>query len=123
MMPVLLLLILCFPSVLLGKENMFAPPPVVVKKPRMERVILHTNNPLQKFRLDAYRITGVVVAEGFKKAIVVAPDRKTYLVKVGDYLGNRGERIVDIEPDRIVLVLKGKRIEIRISKKKGEGGI
>ena len=116
-MKTLVLLLLLF-SVSWAKENLFAPPDVVIKKPAEEKKVL-SNNPLQKYSLYAYKITGIVYSNGFRKAIVVTPDKKTFFVGVGDYLGNRGEVIVGIEPDKILLRLGDKLIVRSIEQKKG----
>ena len=92
-----------------GKRNIFAPPAVVVKKPKL-KVIVASKNPLQRYRLEAYRLTGIVVSTTKKEAVIVAPDGKTYFVKEGDYLGNMGEKIVAIERNALVLVRGDKRI-------------
>jgi Tfp pilus assembly protein PilP len=103
-------------GVAFAKNNIFAPPPVVVKKPE-ENVIVNTNNPLQRYRLEAYQLKGIVVTNGWRKAVVVSPDKRTFFVQVGDYLGNRGERIVDIRPDAIVLKRGKETITIALKKK------
>ncbi len=100
-----------------AKKNIFAPPAVVIKKPEQEKIV--SNNPLQWYSLDAYRLTGIIVSEGLKMAMVVSPDHRTYIVKPGDYLGNRGERIVDITKNAIILKFRDKTI-IKPIKVKGE---
>ncbi len=100
-------LILAFP--VYGKKNIFAPPAIVVKKPKL-KLIVASKNPLQRYRLEAYKLTGIVVSATKKEAVIVAPDGKTYFVKEGDYLGNMGERIVAIERNALILVRGDKRI-------------
>ncbi len=102
----------------LGKANIFAPPPIVIKKPEKKVKVVVSNNPLQKYNLEAYRITGILYSGTVKKAMVVAPDRKTYFVKVGDFLGNRGERIIDINEKGLVLLRGKKMLLLPLPKKK-----
>ncbi len=99
-----------------AKKNIFAAPPVVVKK--VEKKVV-SSNPLQRYALEAYKVTGIVVVEGgWKKAIVITPDKKTFFIGVGDYLGNRGERVIDIRNDALILKREGKIIVFPIKEKK-----
>ncbi|BAT70952.1 hypothetical protein TST_0142 [Thermosulfidibacter takaii ABI70S6] len=113
---VVILLVFFGVSIVYAKSNIFAPPPVVVKKPE-ENIMVNTNNPLQRYRLEAYQLKGIVVTNGWRKAVIVTPDKRTFFVQVGDYLGNRGEKIVDIRPDAIVLKRGDKVIVIPLKKK------
>lgn len=60
--------------------------------------------PLQRFSLDEIKLVGVLwTPAGKATALVEDPQNKGYMVSVGAYLGDRGGKIVRIQPDRVVI--------------------
>lgn len=72
--------------------------------------------PLEKFELGQFRLTAMLLVKGSPRAMVKAPDGKSYIVKPGDKIGKLDGEIVKIEtkvvdqasravisPDRIVI--------------------
>ena len=52
--------------------------------------------PLQRFELGQYRLLAVIVGKGEPRAMVQAPDGKTYILKEGLKIGKNGGVIIDI---------------------------
>lgn len=59
--------------------------------------------PLQRFELSQYRLTAVLVGIDEPRAVVSAPDKKTYILKEGMKIGKNGGVIIEIT-DQVVLV-------------------
>ena len=102
----------------IGKRDPFEPliekfkPPGT--KPEKEK------GPLEKFDLGQFRLTAMMLVKGTPRAMVKAPDGKSYIVKPGDKIGKLDGEIVKIEtkvidpktravvsPDRIVIKENG----------------
>ena len=67
--------------------------------------------PLEKFELSQYRLIALMVVKGVPRAMVKAPDGKSYTVKVGEYIGLNGGRVKNIETKVIDVDANGMRVE------------
>ena len=79
----------------------------VVKKTRPEKV----KGPLEKFELKQFRLIAIMVVQGTPRAMVKAPDGKSYMVKVDDYIGINGGIVKDIQTKVVDIDGSGMRIE------------
>ncbi|SDL45326.1 type IV pilus assembly protein PilP [Geoalkalibacter ferrihydriticus] len=59
--------------------------------------------PLQQFDLGQLRLIGAIVGMDNPRAMVLAPDGKTYIVRVGTRIGKNNGAVVSIEQNRIVV--------------------
>jgi type IV pilus assembly protein PilP len=59
--------------------------------------------PLQRFDLGQLRLIGVIVGKGEPRAMVVAPDGKSYILKKGVKVGRNDGKIVDITAEAILV--------------------
>lgn len=59
---------------------------------------------LEAFPLDALRMVGTIGAGADLMALILAPDRVTHRIRVGNYLGQSEGRVVQVRPDRVELV-------------------
>lgn len=67
--------------------------------------------PLERFELRQLRLVAVMVVQGAPRAMVAAPDGKSYTVKIDDYLGLNGGRVKDIQTRRVDVDENGMRVE------------
>jgi len=67
--------------------------------------------PLEKFELSQYREVALMVVKGVPRAMVKAPDGKSYTVKVGEYIGLNGGVVKNIETKVVDVDANGMRIE------------
>ena len=67
--------------------------------------------PLEKFELSQYRLVALMVVKGVPRAMVKAPNGKSYTVKVGEYIGLNGGIVKNIETKVIDVDVNGMRIE------------
>ena len=79
----------------------------VVKKTRPEKV----KGPLEKFELKQFRLIAIMIVKGTPRAMVKAPDGKSYMVKVHDYIGMNGGVVKDIQTKVVDIDQSGMRIE------------
>ena len=59
--------------------------------------------PLQKFSLDQLRVIGVIIGKGEPRAMVIAPDNKSFILKKGTKVGRNNGTVVAITTDTIMV--------------------
>ncbi|MDO3376766.1 pilus assembly protein PilP [Geoalkalibacter halelectricus] len=59
--------------------------------------------PLQQYDLTQLRLIGAIVGTDNPRAMVLAPDGKTYIVRVGTKIGKNNGSVVRVEQNRIVV--------------------
>jgi len=67
--------------------------------------------PLEKFELSQYRLIALMVVKGIPRAMVKAPDGKSYTVKVGEYIGMNDGLVRRIETKVVAVDEYGMRVE------------
>ena len=60
--------------------------------------------PLEAFPLDSLDMVGTLGRGGAQVALMMAPDKVTYRVRPGDYIGQSDGRVTAVHEDRIELV-------------------
>jgi len=81
-----------------GRRDPFAPLTMVKKTVGQQETPM---TPLQKFDLGQLRLIGVIVGKGEPRAMVVAPDGKSYVLKKGIKVGRNDGTVVDISPEEV----------------------
>ncbi len=89
---------------LLHKEPVIAE---IIKKTRPDEI----KGPLEKFELKQFRLMAILVVNGSPRAMVAAPDGKSYTVKVNDYIGLNGGVVKNIQTKIIGHDETGMRVE------------
>jgi type IV pilus assembly protein PilP len=82
--------------VLEGRRDPFVP---TVGK----RVSSFAENPLESFDLLQFKLKGLIIGLGEPKAVVVAPDGKSYIISKGMRIGKSNGVIRDINRERILV--------------------
>jgi type IV pilus assembly protein PilP len=59
--------------------------------------------PLQKYDLGQFRLIGVIVGKGEPRAMVVAPDGKSFILKKGIKIGKNDGSVIDITTDSVLV--------------------
>lgn len=67
--------------------------------------------PLEKFELNQFRLMAIMVIKGDPRAMVKAPDGKSYTVKVNDYIGMNDGKVKRIETKIVEVDSNGMRVE------------
>jgi Tfp pilus assembly protein PilP len=76
------------------------PPDVLRPKPRLPERPL---GPLERFDLSALKLVGIVWGELGRKALIKAPDGKSYFATLETYMGKYSGKVIAIENDRLVI--------------------
>lgn len=76
------------------------PPDVLRPRPRSPERPL---GPLERFDLSALKLVGVVWGELGRKALIKAPDGKSYFATLETYMGKYSGKVIAIENDRLVI--------------------
>ncbi|MBE0577410.1 MAG: pilus assembly protein PilP [Desulfuromonadales bacterium] len=61
------------------------------------------DTPLQSYDLDQFRLVGVIVGKGASKAMVIAPDGKSYVLAKGVKIGKNNGVVVGINSEVILV--------------------
>ena len=77
-------------------------------------------SPLVMANPQSYMITGVIVSNSVKAAMIRTDFRENYVVRVGDRLGNQGGVISDIDMEGIVLKQPNGKIRIYVQSQSGQ---
>ncbi|MCW8892041.1 MAG: pilus assembly protein PilP, partial [Deltaproteobacteria bacterium] len=97
----------------MGRRDPFKPlvekKDIIVKKvnARPEKI----KGPLEKFELNQFRLMAIMIVKGAPRAMVRAPDGKSYTVKVNDYIGMNDGQVKNIETKVSEVDANGMRIE------------
>lgn len=84
-----------------GRRDPFVPLSRI-KKP-LESVSDEPETPLQSYDIVQFRLVGVIVGRGEPKAMVVAPDSKSYVLAKGVKIGKNNGVVVDITNQSIFI--------------------
>ena len=76
------------------------PPDELRPKPRQPERPL---GPLERFDLSALKLVGIVWGELGRKALIKAPDGKSYFATLETYMGKYSGKVIAIENDRLVI--------------------
>jgi type IV pilus assembly protein PilP len=68
-----------------------------------KRVASFSDNPLESFDLLQFQLKGLIIGMGEPKAVVIAPDGKSYILKKGLRIGKSKGVIRDINRERILV--------------------
>jgi Tfp pilus assembly protein PilP len=92
-----------------GRRDPFAP---LIKQLRRGKVRSKKDKgPLEKYELGQFRLMALLIIEGTPRAMVKAPDGKSYTVKPGDLIGPNGGIVKRIETKIVALdEISGQRI-------------
>ena len=83
-----------------GRRDPFEPL-TSIKKPIAQQDVPLT--PLEKFDLGQLRLIGVILGKGEPRAMVIAPDGKSYILKKGIKVGKNDGRVVGIKADAVLV--------------------
>lgn len=72
---------------------------------RIKRPVVNDEpeTPLQSYDIDQFKLVGVIVGKGDPKAMVVAPDGKSYVLARGVRIGKNNGIIIEINSDVILV--------------------
>lgn len=83
-----------------GRRDPFLPL-TMIRKPVIQVVDEEPQTPLQSYDVAQFKLIGVIVGMGAPKAMVVAPDGKSYVLAKGIKIGKNNGVIVDITSESV----------------------
>ena len=83
-----------------GRRDPFVPLSKI-KKPLIKVVDEEPQTPLQSYDVAQFKLIGVIVGMGDPKAMVVAPDGKSYVLAKGVKIGKNNGVIIDITSESV----------------------
>ncbi|MCK5914266.1 MAG: pilus assembly protein PilP [Desulfuromusa sp.] len=95
-----------------GRRDPFKP--LVQKKEYAKKPSRRVNKikgPLEMFELDQYRLIAIMVVKEVPRAMIKAPDGKSYTVKIGQYIGLNDGIVKNIETKIVGISENGLRVE------------
>ena len=66
---------------------------------------------MERFELSQFRLMAIMIVKGNPRAMVKAPDGKSYTVQVDDYIGMNGGKVKNIETKVLAVDENGMRVE------------
>jgi type IV pilus assembly protein PilP len=81
-----------------GRRDPFVPL-TTIRRPVAETAEPET--PLQSFDLSQFKLVGVIIGKGASKAMVVAPDGKSYVLAKGVKIGKNNGVVIGINSDAV----------------------
>ena len=57
--------------------------------------------PIKRYKLDQFKLVGVFWLENTPQAMIIDPEKNTYMLTVGDQIGNREGKIIEIRENGI----------------------
>ena len=74
---------------------------VVVSDKELDPEIDPLAPPIKRYKLDQFKLVGVFWLENTPQAMIVDPEKNTYMLTVGDEVGNREGKIIEIRENGI----------------------
>jgi type IV pilus assembly protein PilP len=84
-----------------GRRDPFVPLSKI-RRP-MEEAPAEPVTPLQSFDLGQFRLVGLIIGKGAAKAMVTAPDGKSYILAKGIKIGKNNGVVIDITKEAVVV--------------------
>ena len=102
-----------------GKRDPFKPFIKIVEQKEVKPQVSNLLPPVKRYALDQYRLVGILWSGQQPKALIVDPEKNTYVLGLGDELGNSQGRIVEVRGNGI-LVEERRQLEDVFGQKKIE---
>ena|ERR1700756_1660635 len=102
----------------IGKRDPFKPFIKIVEK-EVKPEVSKSLPPLRRYSLEQFRLVGIMSVGQQLKAMIVDPEKNTYVLGVGDEIGNKNGKIVEVR-DNAILVEEKRYFEDVFGQKKIE---
>ena len=102
-----------------GKRDPFRPFIRIVEQKEVKPQISQLVPPIKRYPLEEFRLVGILWTGQQPKAMIVDPEKNTYVLGIGDEIGNSQGKIVEIR-DNGILVEEKKQFEDIFGQKKIE---
>lgn len=86
-----------------NRRDPFKPFIKIIREPEAKPALSELVPPIKKYPLQEFRLVGIIWVGKEPKAMVVDPERNTYVLGIGDEIGNSQGRIVEIRENGIMV--------------------
>ena len=106
-----------------GKRDPFRPFIKLEEEREVKPQVSQLVPPIKRYPLEEFRLVGILWAGQQPKAMIVDPEKNTYVLGIGDEIGNSQGRIIEVRESGILVeekrqledVFGQKKIEVRKS--------
>ncbi len=106
-----------------GKRDPFKPFIKIIETKEVEPQLSKSLPPIKRYSLEQFRLVGIISMGQRPKAMIVDPEKNTYVLGIGDEIGNRQGKIIEVRDNGILVeekryfedVFGQKRVEIKKS--------
>ena len=102
-----------------GKRDPFRPFIKLEEEREVKPQVSQLVPPLKRYPLEEFRLVGILWAGQQPKAMIVDPEKNTYVLGIGDEIGNSQGRIIEVRESGI-LVEEKRQLEDVFGQKKIE---
>jgi len=93
-----------------GSRDPFKPFIRIVEQKEAKTQVSPLLPPIKRYALDQYKLVGILWSGQQPKAMVVDPEKNTYVLGIGDEIANSQGRIIEVR-DNGILVQERKQLE------------
>jgi Tfp pilus assembly protein PilP len=86
-----------------GNRDPFRPFIKIVEQKEAKSQVSTLLPPIKRYSLDQYRLVGILWSEQQPKAMIVDPEKNTYVLRIGDEIGNSQGRIIEVRNNGILV--------------------
>ncbi len=86
-----------------GRRDPFKPFIKIIEKKEVGQEVSKSLPPLKRYPLEQFRLTGIMFVGRRPKAMIVDPEKNTYFLGVGDEIGDKQGRIVEVRNNAILV--------------------
>ncbi len=102
-----------------GNRDPFKPFIRIVEQKEAKSQVSSLLPPIKRYSLDQYKLVGILWSGQQPKAMIVDPEKNTYVLGIGDEIGNSRGRIIEVR-DNGILVEERRQLEDVFGQKKIE---
>ncbi len=93
-----------------GKRDPFKPFIRIVEQKEAKTQVSPLLPPIKRYALDQYKLVGILWSGQQPKAMIVDPEKNTYVLGIGDEIANSQGRIIEVR-DKGILVQERRQLE------------
>lgn len=86
-----------------GKRDPFKPFIKIIEKKEVETPMSKALPPIKRYSLEQFKLVGIVSLGQRPKAMIVDPEKNTYVLGVGDEIGNKQGKIIEVKDNGILV--------------------
>lgn len=86
-----------------GKRDPFKPFIKIIETKEAKPQLSKSLPPIKRYSLEQFRLVGIVSVGQQSKAMIVDPEKNTYVLGIGDEIGNKQGKIVEVRDNGILV--------------------